>query len=163
MIIYRPHPYGISIKKKISVDHLEFVIIDPDVSGTAGEFTSIKYFPLILKNAKAVIGGLTSMLIEASIFGRNIVALAHIEKYNIASPHKMYKYYEHFKGIDKLPNLALCESLEKLPELFQSAFTNVEISQELIDKELDYFYNITGEKYESKLHRIINEILHHQL
>jgi hypothetical protein len=162
-IIYRPHPYGISIKNKTSLDHLEFVMIDPDLSGAAGEFTSIDYFPLILKNAKAVIGGLTSMLIEASIFGRNIVALAHREKYNVASPHKMYKYYEHFKGIDKLPNLALCESLEKLPELFQSALTNIEISQDLIDRELDFFYSIIGEKYEYKLQHIINEILHHQL
>jgi hypothetical protein len=159
VIIYRPHPYGINIKNKISVDHLEFVIIDPEVYGSAGEFTRIEYFPLILKNAKAVIGGLTSMLIEASIFGKNIVALAHKEKYNITSPHKIYKNYEHFKGIDKLSNLALCESLDMLPALFQSAFTSIEISQEVVDKELDFFYNITGGTYEDKLQRIIDEIL----
>jgi hypothetical protein len=159
VIVYRPHPYGINIKNKISVDHLEFVIIDPEVNSNFDEFTSIEYFPLILKNAKVVIGGLTSMLIEASIFGKNIVALAHKEKYNIASPHKMYQNYEHVQGIEKLPNLALCESLDNLPDLFRRAFTNLEISQELIDKELDFFYNITGETYEYKLQHIIEKIL----
>jgi hypothetical protein len=159
VIVYRPHPYGINIKNKISVDHLEFVIIDPELYGAADKFTSIEYFPLILKNAKAVIGGLTSMLIEASIFGKNIVALVHNEKYNIASPHKVYKNFEHVKGIEKLPNLVLCESLEDLPDLFKRAFTNIEISQEVIDKELDFFYNIIGETYEYKLQHIIEKIL----
>jgi len=159
IIVYRPHPYGINIKNKISVDHLEFVIIDPELYGAADKFTSIEYFPLILKNAKAVIGGLTSMLIEASIFGKNIVALVHNEKYNIASPHKVYKNFEHVRGIEKLPNLVLCESLEDLPDLFKRAFTNIEISQEVIDKELDFFYNIIGETYEYKLQRIIEKIL----
>ena len=159
IVVYRPHPYGVNIKNKISVDHLEFVIIDPELYVTADKFTSIDYFPLILKNAKAVIGGMTSMLIEASIFGKNIVALVHNEKYNIASPHKVYKNFEHVKGIEKLPNLALCENLDELPHLFQRAFTNIEISQEAIDKELDFFYNITGETYEYKLEHIMEKII----
>jgi hypothetical protein len=46
-----------------------------------------------------------------------------------------------------------------LPALFQSAFTSMEISQEVVDKELDFFYNIIGGKYEDKLQRIIDEIL----
>lgn len=163
VIVYRPHPYGVNIKNKTSVENMEFVTIDPGVSSAAGEFTSIDYFPSILKNAKVVIGGLTSMLIEASIFGKNIVALVHEEKYNITSPHKMYKNYEHVKGIEKLPNLALCESLDKLPDLVNDALTNKEILQEVIDKELDFFYNIIGEKYEDKLKRIVDEIVFHRL
>ena len=71
-IIYRPHPYR-QDKDTIIRDRLENVKIDPRVfkaykTGNKNFHHNLQYYPNLIKNAKFVIRGLKSMIIEALIF-----------------------------------------------------------------------------------------------
>lgn len=164
-ILYRPHPYGfknhagnyLNLPPKVVIE--DTVFKDFKVNN---ELLDIEKIPALLKNSELIVGGLTSMLIEGSIFAKNIIGLVHKEKYSITSPHKILVSYEHFKEINILPNLTLCHSLDDLSSILRETFKKSELSVNSIDNKLNFFYDIKGENYNIKLYKIIKKILDHQ-
>ena len=113
-IVYRPHPFT-NLKAKSRVQMPNRVILDPLLSKQAesvGRLTLDYSGSLrLLNGAKFVVGGLTSMLIEASLLGKNYLALVHHELNSITSPLTVLKSYTHFENIDELPNVFFLEKL----------------------------------------------------
>ena len=159
-IVYRPHPYAQNRKKAFEFINFQNVILDPQIkSMVRDEFKSnydINYLPSLISNAQLIVGGLTSMVIEASIFGKKIIGLAHKEKFNVTSPHRVYTGYEHFKEIESLPNFFLCKKLEDLSLILYDTWLKSSPTQAEIDSHLSYFYDIGGDTYINKLIKIIN-------
>jgi len=158
-LVYRPHPNS----SRLSIPrNLNNLLIDPDfidiVNTTSKSSEQLSQASLIF-NAHLVVTGLSSIVIESAIFGKNTIALAHKENLNLTSPYNVFRNMTHLKGIERLPNLELCLNLNSLPYLLRTGFLLKEHRREDIDKELKYFYDISEPSYSRKLHRIISEIV----
>ncbi len=161
-ILYRPHPYGFRNSNAHVSNLPNKVKLDPTVFKNfklKNEFLDIDKIPSLLKNSELIVGGLTSMLIESTIFAKNFIGLVHKEVNTMTSPQKILINYEHFTDIQILPNLTLCNNLDDLPVILRKTYKKPELSFDYIDDKLDYFYNIKGEDYATKLDRIIKTIL----
>ena len=167
-VVYRPHPWRSGVDD-IRSFKLQNVIVDPQVSKNyfSRQFPvtfqpSLDYYPSLFMNAKFIIGGLTSMLIESLIFYKKFIGIAHHEILNTASPDRVLSEYVHFKEINKLSMIELCHSLADLPIIFRSNFYKYLPSSELsadqkkqIDLERNYFLFSDDASY---LQRLIDDI-----
>jgi hypothetical protein len=139
------------------------VVVDSEIlkRGTSTDSHPLDYAQLLelQLGAKFVVGGLTSVLIEASLIGKNFLAIVHNERGNLTSPDIVYRSYEHFDGIAKLPNLFFSESKTKLRQNFRFVHDQPQIDQKEIDRFLSYFYHISAETYSDALLGAVDKIL----
>jgi hypothetical protein len=173
-IVYRPHPWRqtrISEKKFIEKNFLN-IILDPqvsfsynnklkDIQSGKGFQPNINYYPSLLKNAKLVIGPLTTMLIESLILERPTLALAYDDGVHFTSPHNSLKYFIHFDKLDMFESLNFCENISLLPNNFNDALSS-EYDRNKIKNDnnlLNYFVDIKEPKYPVKLNNLLNNLL----
>ena len=162
-VIYRPHPesnQAFSFREK----DFKHIILDPQIQNVllGGRYHSLgdltlDYYPSLLGNTKFVVGGLTSMLLEASIFGKSYLALVYPEKKNVTSPELVWKNYLHFEGIERLPNLHFCFDLLNLDLVFRKLF----IYHETVEARLstDYFVLEDVKNYNIRLNDSLSAII----
>jgi hypothetical protein len=172
-IVYRPHPAGQMINKFES-GKFENVILDPQFTSHATSsfpnrenqlaLLSLDYYPKLIKSSRFIVGGLTSMLIEGSLFGKYYLGLVHSEKENLTSPNLVFKSYLHFEGILNLPNFYAVENLNSLEELFLSLF---ELSQAVDNVEsndtLNDFVLVDTAGYPERILQAVNSVLNSDL
>jgi hypothetical protein len=160
-IIYRPHPFTASFESN-PIHTLRNIVLDDEIvnfkSNSSNNLLNFDKSMNLQKNAKFVIGGLTSMLIESSILGKNYLGIVHREKSRLTSPHIVYKSYEHFVGIHTLPNLYLSENLSHLSRLFRELFLKEDPLQDEIDKNLAFFYDLSPTKFSEKIKDVIEKM-----
>ena len=171
-VIYRPHPWrqrrlGPDVFKANEFRH---IILDEQIrpayeaAQKSTEFQpAMEYYPRLIKNAKFVIGPLTTMLIESLICGQNVLAIAYDDTIHKSSPHNALKYYMHFRGIERLKQLTLAptmaEYIANFRRLYQASNENVN-KNETLDPELGYFITHTPESYPSRLLQAVNDIFY---
>jgi hypothetical protein len=166
-VVYRPHPWRHG-SDTIAGKNLSHVILDPQLESAYLEknFTtsvqpSLDYYPSLIKNAEFVMGGLTTMLIEVLIFRKPYLALVHDDGVNLTSPHNAFKYFEHFKGLEKIEAINFCYDLQDLPAKFVEQWHNKDPSDaKKIDFQREY-YLFQDEKinYKDKLKSVTQKIL----
>lgn len=164
-IVYRPHPWRMGPAYS-GYNQLENVLMDPQIARSYfnGEFNpeismpDLDYFPGLISNADLVIGGLTSMLLESCIFGKNIVALAHMEKFSVTSPHRVWKSYRHFDELDRFTNIQIVQSLANLNEVIDRFMVSGARSQSEIDSILEYFVYFDEASYQVRLQDVVQRI-----
>lgn len=165
-IIYRPHPWRQS-EEILSIECLKNIVIDPQIqkeyfdNKTSTEFQpELDYYPSLIQNAEFVIGGLTSMLIEALIFRKNCIALAHDDGKNLTSQHNILKNYVHFDGIENIEAIKICDNLENLESLMSKLLTkNNHLDFVKIDMQREYFlYKEKDKDFKDHLKEIIEKI-----
>lgn len=165
-IIYRPHPWRHNIET-IDTSSLKNIIIDSQLESVYSarlNSTSIQpnlsYYPSLLSNAEIILGGLTSMLIEATIFHKPFICMIHDDKKNYTSMHNVYKSYIHFEGIESIDSIFLCDNLDKLESKINEVISiKPEIDISIIDKQRTYFYYSDNLNYPTRLANACNEIL----
>ena len=164
-IIYRPHPWRQG-KDSISGFKLKHVIVDQQLKAAyfSGDFTEnnqpeISYYPKLLQNAEFVTGGLTSMVIEATIFRKPFVALVHEDDSLVTTPKNIYNNYTHFQDINKMNNIIFCNCLKEVNKSFYSANKQklIKMNNE-IDKNRMFFYHNNDHDYAQNLNDICNKI-----
>ena len=165
-LVYRPHPWAMH-RDPIDLSSLSSVVLDPQIeydfssSDEPEKFQpSLAYYPSLLKNSEFVISMLTSMLIEASIFRKRVIAICHEELDNYTSPHRLLTEYVHFEGISKLPNITLSGSHQELTSCCRQWLTEgyVDIDDSTINRELDYFLKADG-GYSQRLNSVIKNTI----
>lgn len=163
-IIYRPHPWRQG-NDSIIGKGLDNVIIDPQMIDAYTAMDSINfqpdlsYYPSLLKNAEFVIGGLTSMIIEALIFRKRFMALAYDDGKNYTSQHNALKYYTHFQGLKEIEALSFCENFDQLEAIFISTWlSRNNIDTKKIDSQRRYFYFDDDRTYAIRLRDLCSNI-----
>lgn len=163
-IVYRPHPWR-QKNEVFPISEFTSIILDfqmSEVSFNQGvkHQPSLNYYPALLSNAKFVIGGMTSMMIESLIFRKKFLGLVYEERGSRTSPHLVYSCYEHFKGVDKLKNVTRCHSIKLLPELFSSLCKDSVITDfNECDLQRNHFLFDDGNTYAERLSRIISSVV----
>ena len=155
-ILYRPHPFRQSTQ--ISYEFLpEYVTLDSSLrrqeSGVLQKYTpNLQHFSRILQHCEFVVGGLTSMLIEAAIFGKDFLALVHDDKVNLTSQNNVLNSYEHFSDLNKLETVHFLHHLEDLNFAFQYLWS-VRGTKALarIDASRNYFLFDDGQVFSKRL------------
>jgi hypothetical protein len=164
-IIYRPHPWRMG-KDSINDLSLKHVILDPQLKDSYSQGLnsttfqpSLDYYPSLIKNAEFVTGGLTSMLIEASIFRKNFLGLAHIETDNVTSPNEVLNNFTHFDGIQNIDTINFCYNLDDLESKFMNLLLESSpINSSNLEKQLSFFYFNDGYQYSERLGRLCKEL-----
>ena len=164
-IMYRPHPWRKS-RKIINIKDYKNVIIDKQMARAykKKEFSKnsqpdLNYYPSLIKNAEFIIAGPTTMVIESLIFRKKILLLAFKESEHPYSPHNLYKYFEHFKGINKFNNIIINNSLNELDKDIHKINNNEKKEIKKIDLKRNYFLFRDRNGYKSRLQNIIKKIL----
>ena len=167
-IIYRPHPWRQRRLKEDFFRECEFknIILDPQMTAYYQEQKSsisfqpeLNYYPSLLSNARFVTGPLTTMLIEASIFYRSVLAIAYNDGIHFTSPHNALKYYAHFQGLEQLEGLSLSKKRSQYAHNFKQVFlTNKTLDRDQLRKSLNYFLYQGKSSYASHIRRKIDKI-----
>ncbi len=168
-IVYRPHPWRQS-NSAFHMSGLENIVLDPQIAnnilngllfeGSKLSSPSLDYYPALLANSKYVVGGLTSMLLEASVFQKKYIALVHSEPFSLTSPARVYKSYVHFKELPILSNLIFNLKSNQISknfrEVFQSCSTGI---VDELDPNLNFFIHSDELSYTERLKSFIALIM----
>ena len=159
-IIYRPHPFrqGKTIPLK-----LDNVIYDPEILKILNNQThnqsDLNYYPSLLQNAKFVMGGPQTMMIEAVIFNKFYLALIHDDKINYTNMKKVFSAYEHFRGVENIESIHFCHDLAKLDKEILNIISLESFNLNKIDRQRNYILFNDEYKYDKTILNAIDEIL----
>ena len=156
-ILYRPHPWGERYQNAITCKYDELVELDKSTlkkNTKDGIYDTEKYIELI-NNADLVIGGSTSMLIEAAILKKKYILLAHKENGG-RSPYESLIGYEHIGVATGLSNIKVCYDLDRLPEAIEQT---KDLRIEENDTILNYIITKECSRYKDNLRNKILSIL----
>lgn len=163
-IIYRPHPWRQS-SNIVEVRDLPSVRLDPQIanafcSGDKTQQPDLSYYPSLLQNAEGVVGGMTTMLIEALLMRTPYLALIWDDpKYSTNMRH-VYENYMHFRGIEGIGSLILSKSESGLCEDVSRLFgMKKSLNEDELDNELNYFYKVEHSRFSDRLNSIITKII----
>ena len=106
-------------------------------------------------------GGLTTVVLEAVIFSKRFLFLAHDEENNITSPKMEYKNHSHYDEILSLSLLKKCNNLKNLSKDFKDIYdlSFKKVNQIQNNKEINYFYDITKKDYAAELNNVANKVI----
>jgi hypothetical protein len=115
----------------------------------------LEYYTDLVGGSEFVIGGFTSMLIEAQLQKKHYVGLAHKEPNFSYSPREWLNAYTHFSELFLLKNLTL---IKNLPELEGVILKLLNTDSKFVkDNFLSYFLEFDEEPYGEKLVKLIKE------
>lgn len=158
-LVYRPHPWRQS-NDLINIKNLKKTIIDKQVYKNYLKLDfktsfqpNLKYYPALLSNAEFVLGGLTSMMIEALIFKKKYLAITHNDKENYTNQYIVSKYFAHFKEIKKIKNILFHYNLSErsLENKLKTIWKQRNKISHNSDQDLKYIINNDKEGYLNKI------------
>lgn len=169
-VIYRPHPSrhkrfcdDLFRKENFSNVMLDRQIVSHYYQPDADFQPDLEYYPALLFNATVVVAPLTTMVIEALICGKPVVAIVYDDDVHFTSPHNTYKYFHHFKGIEAVHGLQFCHRKDNLGASLRSVVRGFEmIDRERIRKSVQYFLHHDGEPYSIRIKNVVDTIGHHR-
>lgn len=164
-LVYRPHPWRESDEFP-DLKSLNNIILDPQMEKFYKQkkndfnftFTpELDYYPDLVGGAEFVMGGPTSMMIEAQLIKKKYIVFAHEEENKKYSPKKWLNAYIHFSELFLLKNLIIINNLNELDKKIDVLIdqgTNFEK-----DSFLNYFIIFDEENYSKKLVKLIKKFM----
>lgn len=163
-IVYRPHPSRPNIFSHVKkINLFNKVILDPNMKSYIktrnNKYLDNKnaYFEKLLSNSLFNVGGLTTVTIESLIFKKKQIFLCYGEKDSITDPKTLFDVNLHFEKIDKVSALIKSNSINSVVQKFRDMYAKknyLKINKNL-DKEIDFFYNISNVIYSKKILSIV--------
>ena len=167
-IIYRPHPnrHLRNCKDDFFNESFMNVIMDYDArnyynkeeSKIIKNYTSIDYYPSLIKNAEFIISPLTTMIVESLIFFKKIIIIAHDDNFHYTSPYKKINNMEHLQILKKFNDFSISYNNEDLNIFINKMFKN---KKKINKKKYNIYLNkiLTNPKnYKSQLNKLISKL-----
>ena len=165
-ILYRPHPWGENYDKLdyLKAKDLQNIAIDPQMSKKSrpDDWTrrtdfqpDLDYYPFLLDKSEFVICPLATIIIEASLMDKKVLALAYDDGKSFLNPAFMYQNTTYFDRLSDLRSVKLLDDMVNLDELFNQMIT----SDMLVDrKALSYYLVDDGQLYYDRIANICNKL-----
>jgi|AntAceMinimDraft_12_1070368.scaffolds.fasta_scaffold08214_3 hypothetical protein len=168
-IVYRPHPW--QQKRRVptlfretdfSRTILDQQIADAYASGVEPETTNrafqpdLDYYPALLSHAVAVIGPLTTMLFEAALCLRPVVALSYPDGHHFTTNRR---YLLHFEGLERIPGFSFCDSKDQLEKLVSDALHTSTIDPVGSDAITSHYLFRDEQHYDERLQSLVAKIV----
>ncbi|MCU4654161.1 hypothetical protein N8I71_15050 [Roseibacterium sp. SDUM158016] len=165
-LVYRPHPWRQS-RDTIADTRLENVILDPQLADRhltgerhTGFQPDLSWYPRLLANAEFTLGGLTSMLIEATIFGKQFVALTYDDGKHVTNQKTVLERSEHFRGVERIHTVSFCREKSDVEPLMRAAWDGRKtIDRDRVDRERNYILFHDGKAYDRRLAELCASLL----
>lgn len=133
-LTYRPYPWR---KHQIQENLFQFESfeLDPSIAEEISLSNFQDFSPKfeayadLINSSDLVVGGLTTMVLESAMVGKNVIALVHKEGSSINSPHLGFQGYAHFEGLEKFPNISFCRSIEEYGQILLNQFQSAKVSK----------------------------------
>lgn len=166
-ILYRPHPWGENYDKLdyLNSKNLKNIAIDPQMSKKSrpDDWTrrtdfqpDLDYYPILLDNSEFVICPLSSVLIEASLMDKKVLALAHNDEKSFLNPAMMYENSDYFDRLSDLNSVKLLHNIENLDGIFnQMILSNLPVDR----KALSYYIVDDMQLYPDRIANICNKLI----
>ncbi|MGI8631738.1 MAG: hypothetical protein ACR2NA_04230 [Solirubrobacterales bacterium] len=178
-IVYLPHPARERRKRPDFVDdtRLKNVIVEPHIrpdylatwelrdgvptardGRAASRSLPLERYPPLLEHAKFVVSPLSTMMLEAAIFRRTVLVVAHHDGLHRTSPGYTVKYL-HYEGVDDVDGFEVCREESQMTSMF------VELAQrELPDRQppkhqLDYWLYHDERTFAERLGEFVDDIM----
>ena len=168
-LIYRPHPWQHkrNVDARFIAEDFSRVILDPQFderqkSGTVRGTNdpsfqpNLDYYPGLLLSSRCVVGPLTTMLLEASLCLKPVVALSYFDGYHANTSQR---YFSHFDGMERVPGFAFCNDKETLTTLVSQALEVDAINLAESDDQTSYFLYRDERPYPDRLEALVRDII----
>ena len=165
-IVYRPHPWQQKRLVSSTFEDRDFtqVILDKQISESRGNQKlgnvsfqpDLTYYPKLLVGARCVVGPLTTMLLEASICLKPVIALNFSDGVHGTTTKT---YFSHFEGAERIPGFNFCNSQDELPNLLSAALSFGESNEVESDEAISTYVNLAEPPYPSRLGNLVGTIL----
>jgi len=128
-IVYKPHPAKPCQSERDLARIVQLENVKFDKNSLPSYAASIPYYPRralpgmfpelsgyqgLISKSLFVISGLSTMILEALICGREVVLPLIEEPGNLTSNAKAFKAYEHFRGLDSLEGVTIASTRDNL-------------------------------------------------
>lgn len=167
-VVYRPHPWQQKRKTNALFEETSFsrTVLDHQIqeaylAGVKPETTAnsfqpnLDYYPALLSNALLVVGPLTTMLLEASLCLRPVVALAYPDGVHF---NPVQGYFRHFDGTDAIPGFVVCQEQEELASALSSSLSFPPIGAPESDAVTEFFLHQPALGYTTNLLRLVDRL-----
>ena len=168
-IVYRPHPWQQKRMVPVAFHEADFQrtvldqqIADAYASGVQQETTnrafqpSLSYYPSPLSQAAAVVGPLTTMLFEAVLCLRPVLALSYPDGHHFTTNRR---YLTHFDGMEKIPGFAFCDTKEQLEHGLSRALETQLINPLESDAITSHYLFRDKATYDERLRKVLTGIV----
>jgi hypothetical protein len=168
-VLYRPHPWQQRrrIPQEFVPETFTYTELDPQLAGavTAGSRSSAQntgfqpdlgYYPRLLSSARMVVGPLTTMLFEAALCHRPVLALAYPDGHHFNTSRR---YFSHFDGLERVPGFVFCSSVGELPGLVSRILVEAAPDPKASDEVTQYFLYRDKRTYPQRLSDLVADIL----
>ena len=111
-----------------------------------------------------MVGGLTSMIIESSIFYKKYVVTAFPER-QFNNQYNSLKYMVHFNELNYLNNLIITKNIDQLENALNKLFKeenkeeNIESEKKTIDNQRRFFLFDDNKDYSSRLLDLVSKLI----
>ena len=117
---------------------------------------TLSYYPELFRNARLVVGPLTTMLFEASLCLRPVVALAYPDGFHF---NTSVKYFTHFDGMDSVPGFRFCHDSDQLAIALSSGLRDFTFAAESVDSAAREFLFISPDPYAMRLKNLVESVI----
>lgn len=168
-IVYRPHPWQQkrNTPSTFVASSFDRVLLDPQFEDKSGKGESsgvnnqsfqpdLDYYPGLLRSASIVIGPLTTMLFEASLCLRPVVALSYFDGYHANTAKR---YFSHFEGMQAVPGFEFCEGREDLRSAIERGIRSQPIDRLASNRETSRFLYQDDLSYSQRLLALVDVVL----
>ncbi len=177
-IVYLPHPRRVERQRADFVDEAKLgnVIIEPEVreqyleSWRQVEGVRIptrriartrplpaERYPDLLENAEFVVCPLSTMMLEAAIFRRRVLAIAYHDGLHRTSPGYTIKYL-HFERVDTLETFDVCRHEKDLVATFKAMIHEGSDPRRPPKEQMDFFVYHDDRPFSTRLGDFVEEI-----
>jgi hypothetical protein len=168
-IVYRPHPWQQKRNSPADFepDAFSLTVLDTQFRTGGSRYVyeagnreafqpNLSYYPALLSRAEAVVGPLTTMLLEASLCLRPVVALSYADGVHY-SPRD--GYFVHFEGVDMIPGFRVCRNRPDLCSEIKQALLAEAISSTESDAVTRFFLEQPKLGYSNGVSSLIERII----
>jgi len=178
-IVYLPHPRRLRRLRPDFIDEqrLRNVVVEPTVRAdylraweptAAGSVRArdkmmrmeplpLDAYPALLENAELVVCPLSTIMLEAAIFGRRVLAIAYHDGLHRTSPGYSVKYL-HFERVDRVTAFEVCRRERDLAPLFASMVATTPPPRRPSKEEMDYWIYHDERPFHERLARLVDEV-----
>jgi len=168
-VVYRPHPW--QQKRAVPADFdpadFDFTVLDTQINSRESPHGSgdrermlfqpdLAYYPSLLRNALCVTGPLTTMLFEAALCLRPVVALAYSDGHH---SNTSQRYFSHFAGLENVPGFSFAESPSEIAPAIHAALTHPRIEPKDSDAVTAGYLFRSDTSYPKRLKQFVDSVI----
>jgi hypothetical protein len=144
-VVYRPHPARQQrlVPDAFHEDDFRHVVLDPQMRAYVDQrdaLPDLDWYGPLLANCELVVAPLTTMVIEALMFNKQVLTIVYDDGIHYTAPNRTLAAYAHFEGIESIDRITFCRSSADLGPMLEMLLSDPSmVSASSTDEQLSWF------------------------